>query len=260
MLNSCKLEHRREKNSRIPVMEKITSAQNSRIKAYAKLHTRKERDHTGLFLIEGEHLLEEAEKENMVETVLTDTPDQYQLKNMIEVTPEIMKKLSSNVSAIHLIGVCHKKQMKIEAPHRLLLLDDIQDPGNFGTLIRTAVSFGCDGAVCSRDTVDLYNEKTIRSTQGAMFHMPVVYADLSAYLDDLHKDGFTVIATALRNAVPMHEIEKKEKMAFILGNEGNGVSLSLQNMADERLFIEMNGFESLNVAVAGGIVMYQYHQ
>ena len=150
-------------------MEKITSAQNSRIKAYAKLHTRKEREHTGLFLIEGEHLLEEAEKENMVETVLTDTPDQYQLKNMIEVTPEIMKKLSSNVSAIHLIGVCHKKQMKIEAPHRLLLLDDIQDPGNFGTLIRTAVSFGFDGVVCSRDTVDLYNEKTIRSTQNKYY-------------------------------------------------------------------------------------------
>lgn len=260
MLNSCKLETIKQKKSTINHMEKITSAQNSRIKACVRLHTRKERDRTGLFLIEGDHLLEEAEKENIVETLFTDLPQKYGSDHTIEVTPEIMKKLSSNVSSVHVIALCHKKKLEIKDPHRLLLLDEIQDPGNFGTLIRTAVSFDFDGVICSKNTVDLYNDKTIRSTQGAMFHMPVVYTDLSSCISNLQQNGFAVIATALRQAKPMQEIEKKEKMAFILGNEGSGVSLSLQDQADDRLFIEMNGFESLNVAVAGGIVMYQYHQ
>jgi TrmH family RNA methyltransferase len=241
-------------------MEKITSAANSRIKAFTKLHTKKERDRTGLFLIEGEHLLGEALQENIVETIFTDAPEQYAYPHMIEVTPEIMKKLSSNVSAVHLIAVCRKQKMDIHDAHRLLLLDEIQDPGNFGTLIRTAVSFGFDGVVCSENTVDLYNDKTIRSTQGAMFHMPILYTDLSRYVRKLQQEGFQVIATSLHHAKPMMEIEPSEKMAFIMGNEGNGVSERLQELSDERLFIEMKGFESLNVAVAGGIVMYRYHQ
>ena len=260
MLNQCKVKKNRSDQCKIDSMEKITSAQNSRIKAYARLHTKKERDHTGLFLIEGEHLLAEARKENIVETILSDTPEAFSFPVDLAVTPEIMKKLSSNVSSVHVIAVCRKKTMKIENPHRLLLLDDIQDPGNFGTLIRTAVSFGFDGVICSPDTADLYNDKTIRSTQGAMFHMPVLYTDLSACVEKLQQEGFTVVATALRHAKNMQEIAPREKMAFIMGNEGNGVSAALQEKADERLFIEMHGFESLNVAVAGGIVMYRYHQ
>ncbi len=241
-------------------MERITSLQNAKVKNWCKLHQKKERDLTGRFLIEGEHLIEEAEKANAIETIITDEGELFQNHSTILVTSEIMKKISGNVSAVHYIAVCHKNQTTVKESSRVLLLDGVQDPGNLGTLIRTAVSFQYDVVYCSKQTVDLYNEKTIRSTQGAFFHIPVIYCELKDCIRLLQEDGFTVIATSLKNACPMKEIEKKEKMAFVMGNEGQGVSSSVIDLSDERLFIEMNGFESLNVAVAGGIVMYMYQK
>ena len=137
------------------------------------------------------------------------------------------------------------------------MLDGIQDPGNLGTLIRTAVSFGYDLIICSEQTVDLYNDKVIRSTQGSLFHIPVVRTDLASCVRELQKQGITVIATTLEKAVPLQQMEHPERFAVILGNEGSGVTRQLQDIADIRVRIEMDGFESLNVAVAGGIMMYE---
>ena len=125
-------------------------------------------------------------------------------------------------------------------------------------MIRTAVSFSFDGICCSEETCDFYNEKTIRSTQGALFHIPLIRTDLNELVPELQKQGVKVIATALDASIPFSSLEKSEQMAFILGNEGQGVSKNLQQTADERIRIEMHGFESLNVAVAGGIVMYRF--
>lgn len=241
-------------------MEKIESLQNARVKAWTKLHQKKERDRTGLFLIEGEHLIEEALKENLVETILTDTDSPFGFPQTVRVTAAVMHKISANVSSVHLIAVCRRREKQLKGYRRILMLDGIQDPGNLGTLVRTAVSFDFDGVICSPDTADLYNEKTIRSTQGAMFHIPVIYRDLEKACQSLRKEGVRIIATSLHEASPMSEIKKEEKMAFILGNEGQGVSEKMISMSDQRLFIEMKGFESLNVAVAGGIVMYTYRQ
>ncbi len=239
-------------------MEKITSAQNARVKAWTALHQKKERDRTGLFLVEGEHLISEALRAGAVQTVLTDTQSPFVFEHTIEVTPQIMHKVSANVSDVHLIAVCKQKTESPKRRRRMILLDGIQDPGNLGTIVRTAVSFGYDAVYCSKDTCDLYNEKAIRSTQGALFHIPVIRADLSDIRRELSAEGFEIVATSLEESETMAEIVPKEKMAFIFGNEGQGVSRKLQEDADRRLRIEMEGFESLNVAVAAGIVMYHY--
>ncbi len=239
-------------------MEKITSLQNAKVKGWTALHQKKERDRTGRFLIEGEHLIQEALKAGAVETVITDTVSPFAFDHTVSVTPQIMHKISANVSDVHLIAVCVKKETVPSGLKRTVLLDNVQDPGNLGTIIRTAVSFGFDAVYCSPDTCDLYNEKAVRSTQGALFHIPVMRADLADVCRELQKEGCRVIATSLQESRTMGEIPSEEKMAFIFGNEGQGVRQGLIDQADTCLRIEMEGFESLNVAVAAGIVMYHY--
>ena len=241
-------------------MEEINSLQNARIKKWALLHKKKYRDESGLFLIEGEHLIEEALKAGCVETILFDETCPFAFDNTVKVTAAIMKKLSANVSDVHLIAVCHQKTKTAEKPKRAVLLDGVQDPGNLGTIIRTAVSFGFDEVILSPDCADLYNEKTVRATQGALFHIPCARGDLSEAIAGLKQQGFAVYATALDSSVPLQQLEETEKMAFVFGNEGQGVTEKIQKESDSRVRIEMEGFESLNVAVAAGIVMYRFRR
>ena len=239
-------------------MEKITSLQNKKVKEWCLLHKKRYRDETHTFLIEGEHLIEEALKEGIVETILFYDTCPFSFSNIIEVTKEILNKISDNPSGANLIAVCHVLEKEPKLFQRVLILDGVQDPGNLGTLIRTAVSFSFDAIYCSKETVDLYNEKVIRSTQGAFFHIPVIYKDLKEAIPYLKEKNVKIVATALENAVSMETVESEENMAFILGNEGQGVSKeSIQN-SDICMRIDMNGFESLNVGVAGGIIMYRY--
>ena len=242
----------------IMTMEKISSLQNAKIKNWALLHKKKHRDETGLFLVEGEHLINEALAANAVETIVTDTTSPFDFEHVVEVTPAIMAKLSENVSNVHYIAVCRQRKLDITKQNRLLLLDGIQDPGNLGTLIRTAISFGFDGVYCSTETCDLYNDKAIRSTQGALFHIPVIRKDFVTLIPTLQSHGVKVIATSLQESTTMSEIPVTECMAFVMGNEGQGVHQDIIVQADYRVRIEMEGFESLNVAVAGGIIMYHY--
>ncbi len=241
-------------------MEVIQSLQNSKVKEWVRLHNKKDRDQKKRFLIEGEHLLEEALKADCVETIITDEDRLETGVPVIRVTEGIMKKISGNVSAVHVIAVCRMKEPELRNSSRLLILDGLQDPGNVGTLIRTAVSFGFDGVYLSPDSCDLYNEKTIRSTQGALFHIPVIRTGLSDLVTQLQKEGVTVIASALDTSENMEDIAPREKMALVVGHEGRGVSKEIQRKADMRLRIEMDGFESLNAAVAGGIMMYRYRK
>ena len=241
-------------------MEKITSLENAQVKKWNKLHQKKERDATGLFLVEGKHLIEEALKYHAVELVLYENECPFQNVPTQEVSKPILDKLSSNPSGAEYIGICHLPESIIEKKERLLLLDGIQDPGNLGTLIRTAISFSFDGIYCSKDTCDYLNEKVIRSTQGAIFQIPIIYMDLIDCMNKLKEEGVQVVATTLEHSKTMKEILPQEKMAFVLGNEGRGVSKEILKCADELLRIEMEGFESLNVAVAGGIILYHYRK
>ena len=238
-------------------MERIESSANGRIKEWAKLLQKKERDRTGKFLAEGDHLIQEALDAGLVEVLISDHAQDYALEPKILAPSHVVAKLSASVSGAHSVAVCRQAQLTPKKPDRILMLDGIQDPGNLGTLIRTAVSFGYDLIVCSKQTADLYNDKVIRSTQGSLLHIPVLRTDLASCVKELKKQGITVIATTLEKAVPLKQMERPERFAVILGNEGSGVAHELQDLADIRVRIEMDGFESLNVAVAGGIMMYE---
>ena len=239
-------------------MERITSLQNARVKAWCRLRQKKERDAENLFLADGDHLIEEAYAAGILKTVITDRDTPYRDVETVFVNDAVMHKICATVSTVHAVGVCTKLRIWPEDIRRTLILDGIQDPGNLGTLIRTARSFSFDAVYCSYDTCDLYNEKTIRSTQGAMFHIPVIYCDILSLIDELHKDGAVVYSAALDASIPLADVQEKKKMALILGNEGQGIRKEVQKASDVCVRIEMDGFESLNVAVAGGILMYRF--
>lgn len=241
----------------------ITSVANAKVKTWMKYHQKKHRDADGMFLVEGEHLIEEAIRAKILCTLLVRKGMQHPFafeKEVYEVSDEIMDKLSSTVSHENYIGVCHKLSHVPASIQRVLLLDDVQDPGNMGTIIRTAYSFGFDVIYTSKGCVDLYNEKVIRSTQGALFHLPVMSVDLLACIKQLKEKNIPVYATSLRNAKALSEIEISDTVALVLGNEGSGVSEAVIDACDHSVIIEMNAFESLNVAVAAGICMYHFRK
>ncbi|MEG0367497.1 MAG: RNA methyltransferase, partial [Coprobacillus sp.] len=162
----------------------ITSLQNETIKEIMKLKQKKYRDETGLFLIEGFHLVEEAIKHGCVEKIITTLNDSF-LEETIYITPQIMDKLAFTKTPQPIMAVC-KKILRHQVVHdgkRYLLLDRVQDPGNVGTMMRTALAFGYDQIIMSEDCVDLYNDKVIRATQGALFQMPVCVMELSNAID-----------------------------------------------------------------------------
>ena len=140
-----------------------------------------------------------------------------------------------------------------------MILEDIQDPGNLGTIIRSSVAFNVDTLVLSSNTVDLYNPKVIRATQGMIFKLNIIIENnLEELIKNLKQNNYTIYTTNVKNGNSLKTIEKKDKLAIIMGNEGNGVSDKLNLLADEYLYIDMNkNCESLNVAVATSIILYE---
>lgn len=239
----------------------ITSLTNAKVKQWSKYKEKKHRDKDHLFLIEGEHLIEEAHKANLIECILIEQgkENMFSAYETYEVTRDILKKLSDSVSGTYIMAVCHMPNISsIDFGNKVIVLDDVQDPGNVGTIIRTAFSFGYTSLVLSNHSVDVYNEKVIRSTQGALFHMPIIRGDIMELLQELKQQGITLYATSLHEATPLQQTPKKTPCALIFGNEGNGVSKDVIDYSDHKVFIEMETFESLNVAVAAGICMYEF--
>ena len=238
-------------------MEIITSTQNNKIKEIAKLHEKKYRDETSLFLIEGDHLLKEAYNTNQLKEILA-TPN-YSNTFDIPITyisEEVMKKLSNMVSPSNVIGVC-KKFNPLGYGNRLLLLDGIQDPGNLGTIIRSALSFNIDTVVLSDTSVDLYNDKVIRASEGMLFHIDVLRRNLSELIKELKTNNYIIYTTDVEGGTPIRDVDFSKKCAIIIGQEGKGVS-SIRNEANISLYIPMNKkCESLNASVAASIIMYE---
>lgn len=239
----------------------ITSLTNAKVKQWSKYKEKKHRDKDHKFLIEGEHLIEEAHKANLIECILIEQgkENMFPAYETYEVTRDILKKLSDSVSGTYIMAVCHMPNISsIDFGNKVIVLDDVQDPGNVGTIIRTAFSFGYTSIVLSNHSVDVYNEKVIRSTQGALFHMQIIRGDIMELLQQLKQQGITLYATSLHEATPLQQTPKKTPCALIFGNEGNGVSKDVTDYSDHKVFIEMETFESLNVAVAAGICMYEF--
>lgn len=234
----------------------ITSKDNKRIKEIRKLLTKKGRTKAQQFLIEGEHLIEEAIQFGAhIEEILvleTDTFN-FDLKTTV-VTKDVMSSLSKLVTPPGIIAVVRMETKSIESD-RVLAIDGIQDPGNLGTLIRTADAFNFKRILIGKNTVDPYSDKVLRSSQGSHFHVSLEDVDLIEVMQDF--DG-TILTTDL-SGEPLTNIVMDDKVMIILGNEGQGVSQEVLEHANYKVKIDMPGdAESLNVAVAGGILMHQY--
>lgn len=237
----------------------ITSLNNEHIKELNKLKEKKYRDLTGTFLIEGEHLVYEAIKKNLIKEIIVLEGEEFYFDDtfIIYVSKDVMRKLSSMDSYPKVIGVCYKKKEEC-INGNVLILDDIQDPGNLGTIIRSSVAFNIDTIVLSPRTVDLYNSKVIRSTQGMLFHINVIVSDLEDIIIKLKDDNYKVYGTRVDGGRDVRDINNIDKYALVIGNEGNGMSDRVSDLCDEYLYIKMNDdVESLNAGVAASILLYE---
>lgn len=227
----------------------ISSLTNEKVKQLCKLALKKNRDETNSFIVEGPHLVDEAFKHGLVIEAFS-LDDKYTM-----VSEDVMKKICDTKSRVAQCALCRKPN-NTKIGNKILLLDKIQDPGNLGTLIRSAISFGFDTIIVD-DCVDYTSPKVVRSTQGAIFKASIIEKELINYIDELKENNYVVYGTALTNAIDLKQAEKSNKLAIILGNEGNGVRKELLDKTNCNLFIEMNNMESLNVGVAGSIIMYE---
>ena len=174
-------------------MEIIKSLENKRIKRLSKLLIKKYRDEADVFLVEGEHLVEEAYKTNtLVEIFQTeDFSLEYNVPTTL-VSAFVLKKLCSSVTPQKVVGVVKKLEEK-EIGNKILILDDIQDPGNLGTIIRSSVAFGVDTIVVSPKTVDIYNDKVIRASEGMLFYSNIIKRDIISFIQEIHKKGLRLL-------------------------------------------------------------------
>ncbi len=239
-------------------MEIITSLENKKIKNLSKLLIKKYRDQEDKFLVEGEHLVEEALKAGkLIEVIKTEEYEiDYEVPITI-VTYEVLKKLSNSVTPQKVIGVVKKLDEK-EIGNKILILDNLQDPGNLGTIIRSSVAFNVDTIVLSENCVDLYNDKVIRASEGMLFHINIVKKDIEKFIDEIHSKGYVVLGTRVTDGENIKNIEVNDKLAIIMGNEGAGVRREVLDKCDKYLYIPMNeSCESLNVGVATSIILYE---
>lgn len=236
----------------------IESLDNKKIKRYLSLHDVKTRREEKLFIVEGWHLVKEAYNVNLlVDLLLLQGEDNIINFSETYVNEKILKRLSSLKTYSKVIGIVKIKDDKEIKGNKVLLLDDIQDPGNLGTIIRSACAFNVSTIVLSKACVDLYNDKVIRSTQGMLFHINVVVKDLVEVITELKEKGFDILGTNVNNGINVRDV-KSDCYALIMGNEGHGVKKELQDMCDKNVWIPMNSdCESLNVSVATSIILYE---
>ena len=237
----------------------ITSVNNEYIKKLCKLKEKKYRDIENRFLVEGYHLVMEAYNAKLLDSVVLLEGEKVPIYDIdiTYVSNEVMKKLSDVVSGSHIIGIVRKKEDKMVGD-RILILDDIQDPGNLGTMIRSAKAFGFDTIILSKNSVDLYNPKVVRSTQGMMFYVNIMVRDLGCFINNLKEDNYVIYGSDVRDGINVREEDIPSKLAIVIGNEGNGISDEVSKLCDKNLYIKMSDeVESLNAGVAASILMYE---
>lgn len=239
----------------------ITSKDNNRIKEVRKLLNKKYSLQKGLFVIEGENLVEEAIKNDLlVELFILDGYGCDYKFNYDTVTLDVMKSMSDLKSTPRLLGVSKiKNNNKIGT--KILILDGIQDPGNAGTIIRNSVAFDIDTIIFSNDSVSPYNEKVLRSTGGMIFNTNILIGNIEELIKEIKDKNIKVIGTSLKSSISLEKLEKIDEFAIIFGNEGNGVKEDILNLCDKIVRIDMNPkCESLNVGVSSAIILYYLYK
>ena len=237
----------------------IGSTDNNKIKNLRKLHQKKYRDETKTYLIEGPHLVNEAFKSGNLLEIIVLYGEEYDMDVPITyVTENVMKSLSELDTPYNIIGIC-KYDETTSIGNKVLMLDDVQDPGNLGTIIRSACAFNVDTIIMSKNFVDLYNSKVLRASQGMNFHINIIRDDLEKYILELKNKDYKIFTTDVNNGNELKSIETPLKYVIIMGNEGNGVKKEISDLSDEKIYINMNSScESLNVAVATSIILYHF--
>lgn len=235
-----------------------TSIENKKIKKIKKLNSKKYRDEFNEFLIEGEHLVLEAYKKGILKELILEEKSNFKLDVTTSyVTSNILKYISNLSTPPKIIGICKKLNSK-KIGNKILILDDIQDPGNLGTIIRSSVAFNIDTIVLSKNCVDIYNPKVLRATQGMIFNINIIEEDLITFIPSLKNNGYKVYGTKVNGGKSLKNVEKSEKFAIIMGNEGNGVRTQILDLCSDYIYIDINkSCESLNVGIATSIILYE---
>lgn len=234
----------------------IESKENERVKNVIKLQDKKYRDSTDTFMIEGDHLLKEALKMGLVKEIYSLSNEVYEAPTF-QVSESVMKTMSNQVSSTNLLAICHKiPEKKIKG--NVLVLDDIQDPGNLGTMIRSAVAFGIPNILLSDHSVDVYNPKVIRSTEGMIFHVNIIRGDIVNELKELKKENYQIIGSDVTGGIPIEKLNSKSDIALVIGSEGKGISKEVREVCESFVYIPMNAkCESLNASISASIFMYE---
>ena len=250
----------------------ITSASNQRIKNLTNLIQKsKARREQDVFITEGVKMFLEADMDRIKEVYVSESffekgtaREKIEQCNYEVLSDDLFKKVSDTQTPQGILCVMKQYHYGIEDLFKkdnplLLILEDIQDPGNLGTMVRTAEGAGVDGVIMSKATVDIYNPKTIRSTMGSIYRMPFLYTDdLHGIMKQLQEKGVKLYAAHLKGNQFYHELDFKGGTAFLIGNEGNGLKDETADAADIYMKIPMQGqVESLNAAVASVILMYE---
>jgi TrmH family RNA methyltransferase len=258
----------------------ISSASNPRAKEWAKLLERKYRQREGKFLLEGVHLVKEALEAGWpLEAVAFDEGsgvmeafEEYIVDERrgsddtawYPVSPEIIEKCSETGTPQPIFAVARKQPPSAELLFGddrglVVVLDGVQDPGNVGTIVRSAAASGATAVVLGKGTADLYNPKTIRATMGALFHVPVLEAELSSLLPEAAAQGVSIVGTSLQAAQSCYDYDFSNRNVWLVfGNEGSGMSEQVSTFVDANVIIPMTGrAESLNVAMAATVLLFE---
>ena len=256
-------------------MQVISSKDNELIKHIKKLKDKKYRDENNEYIIEGVKLIEEAVQEKVkIKKVIIcdDTTRTYEIPTnvMLEiakyecvyVTDKIFSSITQVTNPQGIMAIIEKTTENQQVDYSediIVALDNVQDPGNLGTIFRTVDSIGLKQIIVTKDTVDAFNSKVVRSTMGAIFRVKIIETpDLVQSIKEMRKHHFKLMVTSLQTDNSIYDIEFNKKI-IVIGNESNGVSKEIQDMADEKAKVPMLGkTESLNASVAAGIVMYEY--
>lgn len=242
----------------------ISSRDNETVKEIRKLKEKKYRKNK--FIVEGIKMVEEAinEKQNIEIIVIKEGTDinlDFSDYKVIYITEKVFNDLTDVVSPQGILAVINKKE-KVEIDKNsdyIVALDGIQDPGNMGTILRTLDSAGINQVIVSKDTVDCFSPKVIRSTMGAIYRINVIEVNnLTETLEGLKNSGFEVVVTSLKTDNSIYDVNYLKKIV-VIGNEANGVSKEIMDISDKKIKIPMLGkTESLNASVATGILVYEY--
>lgn len=246
----------------------ITSEKNEFIKDVKKLADKKYRYEKRLFFVEGKNSVFEALKSGFEIVHLLVSEDfnidfQIEKEKIVFVDEKVFKKISDTVAPQMIMAVIKMPKWEVNDIIKeggfYVILDEVQDPGNVGTIIRSADAFNVDGIFAINNTVDIYNPKVLRSTMGSIFHLPVVNdVELSKLFDVLKKNGIRILSTSLKAEKYIYDFDISKNVALIFGNESRGVNSDLDEFVDDSFKIPMDGMaESLNVSVAASICLYE---